>query len=472
MSNRRRALVVAAAGTVGSRAIWFAAIPIAARLFSPADVGAWPLVTAVPGLIAIFGTLRLDVAITVAHYTPRARVLVFASTGITLCICLITATAIIIFPDIIPLSAPENASRLILFAGPLYILFYNIGIILQAWLLRVKAFSAIAFANASNPIVTVASLILFAFVPGPSPQTFVGAYLLGLVASATALGTAALRNGLWPAAAVPSSRRVWNSIVLFRQYPFYTIPQSFTDIAGERLVQLWIAGAYSVDALGMFYLIRQILMSAMAALTAPVGQLLISDLARVTSAVERNTLVLAFFETAAAGAGLLVGLSFVTAPTAFLLLLGSNFSAAADYSFWLVLGLTMLLVTGWSDRLYYVLRRIDLLFSVSAAFALLMVFIILIAWALHLTLPTFVALYGIAYVIWAILYLSLTMVISDIRLFDATIVALYHVVGILVGAVVGAFTTAVFNELIASLAALLMVSAIGMTLVVRLLRRI
>src|SRR5581483_10149463 len=84
MSKPRRDLLFAGSGTVASRIAWFVAIPIVARLYSPTDVGAWPLVTAVAAIVAVFGTLRLDVAITIAHYTRRAQTLVFATIALTI----------------------------------------------------------------------------------------------------------------------------------------------------------------------------------------------------------------------------------------------------------------------------------------------------------------------------------------------------------------------------------------------------
>src|SRR6266576_3089418 len=99
MSNGRRDLVAAVTGAVGSRTIWLLAIPIVARLYSPADVGTWPLVTAVAAIIAVFGTLRFDIAITVAHYTPRARLLVLATIALTICIGALVAAAIAVLPE-------------------------------------------------------------------------------------------------------------------------------------------------------------------------------------------------------------------------------------------------------------------------------------------------------------------------------------------------------------------------------------
>jgi Polysaccharide biosynthesis protein len=175
--------------------------------------------------------------------------------------------------------------------------------------------------------------------------------------------------------------------VFYRAYPLYTAPQTLAIVGSERLVQLWIANAYSLDALGIFYFARQIFVSPILALTAPIGQLVFSHLSRMREQSEHRNFVVPFFETAAAAAGLMVG---------FGVFLGAKFAAAADYTPGLVLGTAMLIVIGWAERSFDVSRRPDLAFVMNLLHSLFIAIAILIAYVLGFEMTGFVFAWGIA----------------------------------------------------------------------------
>jgi O-antigen/teichoic acid export membrane protein len=437
MSSRKRDLAIAMLGTVGSRGIWLLAIPVVARLYSPGDVGTWPLVTAVAAIIAVFGTLRFDIAITVAHYTPRARILVFATIAMSAIGAIGIATLIAAFPAMAAVIIGVKTSPLVLFACPAYIVLYNISVVMQAWLLRSKAILAVAIANAANSFLTVAALALFAFVAGPSPGSFVAAYLVGLAGSALLFCIAALRSGLFAGRWSFSARAMWSSMKLFRQYPIFTIPQSLVDVGTERLVQLWIGGAYSVEALGAFYLIRQTLVSAVGGATGPIGQVVVANLARMPLQSDRRLLVTPLMEMMAGAAGLAIGFGFLVAPDAFSILLGPKFEHAAEYSAWLVLGVAVLLVAGWADRIYYVARRSSFSLGMSLVYAAIVLCSILAAYALRLDVGAFVAVYGTALFVGNSLYIWGGMLVLEFVIAEMALVAAFFTLGLAIGLSMG-----------------------------------
>src|SRR5262245_60414976 len=148
MPGRIRDLTIATAGTIGSRVAWFVALPLIARLYSPADVGAWPLISAVGAIIAMFGNLRCDLAIAFARNRARARTLAFMVSALTLVIAIMVSAVISIFPGATGQLLQLSDSRILLVC-PVYAVMFNASVILQAWLLREKQISAIALANAT-----------------------------------------------------------------------------------------------------------------------------------------------------------------------------------------------------------------------------------------------------------------------------------------------------------------------------------
>jgi O-antigen/teichoic acid export membrane protein len=472
MSDRTRHLATAALGTVASRLVWLIAIPVVARLYSPGDVGTWPLVTAVAAIIAVFGTLRFDIAITVAHYTPRARILVFATIAMSAIAAIGIATLIAVFPAMAAVIIGVKTSPLVLFACPAYIVLYNISVVMQAWLLRSKAILAVAIANAANSFLTVAALALFAFVAGPSPGSFVAAYLVGLAGSALLFCIAAIRSGLFAGRWSFSARAMWSSMKLFRQYPLFTIPQSLIDVGTERLVQLWIGAAYSVEALGAFYLIRQTLVSAVGGITGPIGQVAVANLARMPLQADRRLLVTPLMEMMAGTAGLTIGFGFIVAPEAFSILLGPKFEHAAEYSAWLVLGVAILLVAGWSDRVYYVARRSSFSLAMSIVYAAVVLCSIPAAYALGLDVAAFVAVYATALFVGNCLYVLGGMAVLEFAIASMAVVGALFAFGLVIGLLTGTLIAAAMGGLIGMLVGGAVITLICASLAVYSLKRI
>ncbi|WP_439600201.1 lipopolysaccharide biosynthesis protein [Devosia sp.] len=470
MSKSRRDLLVGGLGSMTSRLIWLLAVPVVARLYSPSDVGSWPLVTAVAAIVAVLGTLRLDVAITITHYTPRAQTLVFFTSALTLSVAMAIAFLIAFFPTISSQVVGVEGGGPILYACPLFIVFTNLTVILQAWLLRSKSIAAITIANASTPLVTVGALIGFGFAFGANAGSFVAAYLCGLMAPFAAMFYAAMRTGLFKRPISLSVGSIWSSIRIYKAYPIYSVPLSLVAVGSERLVQLWMASAYSLEALGVLFLVRQILSSPISALTTPLQQVVFANLARIPNPAQRIAFVLPILETAMALAGIAIGLGWVLVPIIIPVLLGDRFAMAADYSHWLVLGMALLLVSTWIDRLYDVARRVALSTYTNMAYYGLVVASVAVAYVMKLPVDDFVALYSLALFIGNAVFILVALKSAS---FSGRDIGLAFVWLFAAGAAslgVAATTNLQFGGLVAIAASAVIAGPIGAALVVRLLR--
>jgi O-antigen/teichoic acid export membrane protein len=309
-------------------------------------------------------------------------------------------------------------------------------------------------------------------VPGASPVAFVGAYLLGLASATTFFAVIAVRRGLLRQPFLPSLRMMQRSMLFFGEYPLFTIPQSLVEVANERAVQLWIATAYSVETLGIFYLVRQTLVSAVGAFNAPIGQVVIANLTRIRKNPKRRAFIWPFFEVTAGIAGLMVGVGFVVAPIVFPIVLGSKFAAAAEYSPWLVAGIAALILSGWTDRIYYVGRRVGLAFGMNAIFTSLIVLSIVIAYSLHLGVERFVAAYGIALFFGNVLYAMIAILVIGFGATEIGIWLLCLLAGMVVGFAVGALANNFIGGIAGTIAAGAVITPISIGLVLRLLRKL
>ncbi len=470
MSKSGRDLLVGGIGSVTSRLIWLAAVPVVARLYSPSDVGSWPLVTALPAIVAVLGTLRLDLAITITHYTRRAQTLVFATSVLTLTVALVMALLISLFPAVSSQVMGVEGNGLILYACPLFIVFTNLTTILQAWLLRSKSIAAITIANASAPLVTVAALLVFGFVFGASAGSFVAAYLCGLMAPLVNMAYASVRNGLFKGPIALSSGAVWSSIRLYRAYPIYTVPLSLVAVGSERLVQLWIASAYSLEALGVFFLVRQVLLSPIYAATAPLQQVVFANLARIPSLAERRAFIRPILETAMAFAGIAIGLGFTLVPVLIPALLGERFAAAADFSHWIMLGISLLVVTIWTARLYDVARRIPLSSYMNIAYYGLVVVSVIVAYLLKLQLHDFVALYGVALFVGYAIFILVALKVASFSWGNVGLAFVWMFAAIAANLGLAAAADALFGGLAAVVVSTALAGSAVVALTVRLLR--
>jgi len=470
MSKSRRDLLVGGVGSVSSRLVWLVAVPLVARLYSPSDVGSWPLVTALAAIVAVLGTLRLDASITIAHYTRRAQTLVFATSILTLTVALVIALLITFLPAVSSQVMGVDAGGPILYACPLFIVFTNLTTILQAWLLRSKSIAAITVANASTPLVTVGALILFGFVFGASAGSFVAAYLVGLMAPLSVMSYAAVRTGLFKGPVSLSFRSVKSSIKVYRAYPIYTVPLSLVAVGSERVVQLWMANAYSVEALGVFFLVRQVLLSPIYAATAPLQQVVFANLARIPSPAERRTFILPILETGMALAGIAIGLGFILVPGLLPILLGERFATAADFSQWIVLGIALLVVSVWTDRFYDVARRVALSSYMNIAYYALVIVAVAFAYAFKLPLADFVALYGVVLFAGNVIFIVVALKVASFSWGDIGVAFTWLFVAVAMNLGLAVSTNVLFGGLAAFVISAAIVGPVGIALLVRLLR--
>ena len=235
---------------------------------------------------------------------------------------------------------------------------------------------------------------------------------------------------------------------------------------------MWIGAAYSVEALGAFYLIRQTLVSAVGGISGPIGQVVVANLARMPLASDRRLLVKPLMEMMAGTAGLTIGFGFIVAPQAFSILLGPKFAHAAEYSAWLVLGVAILLVAGWTDRIYYVARRSSFSLGMSIVYAAVVLCSIAAAHTLGLDVAGFVAVYGTVLFVGNSLYIWGGMAVLEFAIANMAMVAAFFAFGLVIGLLTGALVTAAIGGLIGMIVGGIVIAVISGSLAVYSLKRI
>lgn len=250
-------------GAVLSRALLIAALPIITRQFSAEQIGLWPVILSLATMIAPFATLRLEIAVPMAN-RPAARVLMRFMGQVTLALAFLTAVLLVAFPASLRyLTGADIAlgERLMI---PVQLMSSAALVIVSAWLIRKRAFAALALSNLGTAVTTVFLLILLPRIFGAT--TFV---LLFSVVSGHLCGTMIatmfarrLRDGTFSLRA--HSRRLCAVLRRYAQYPRYALPYSLSAVLVERGLPLVISAFFGLASVGGYFLLRQ-------ALFAPVG---------------------------------------------------------------------------------------------------------------------------------------------------------------------------------------------------------
>ena len=254
------AVVTTLAAIVG-RAIALVNLVVTMRLF-PADVyGLWVLVLTFANFVSPLATLRLEVPLVMAR-TERMTIgitSIIASCTAVVAALLIAFSCLASSQLINALSGlPNDQSALMLLVAPALLL-----LIAQQWvqssLMRVRKFRLLGLINV---IIPVLSLFLTVALPHVFPVSASLAAAIFLISTGfgvlLALPSLKVDQGIFrPLVDRYKLARV--AFGRFSTYPKYTLPFSLSFSFTERITQLVLAHAYSVEILASYFVARQML---------------------------------------------------------------------------------------------------------------------------------------------------------------------------------------------------------------------
>lgn len=259
-------------GTVIAQLINLATMPILTRLYDPLAFGFLTLLVSVVGIIAPIAALRLESALLLPD-SPR---LASAILGLALGTCVLSSgltTAVLqvlfsvgLFPDLAAL--PGYA----LWAGLLILLTSAFSVISQ-FVLRNRAYSAVARRNIYQTTATSISQVALSRVPGGGLGLIVG-YTLGRIVGIVPLAVVA-RRSLEPFG-VSDVRRVAKD---YWRFPALFAPATALNSIGLAAPALFVGLWYSVADAGQWSVANQILALPIVLIATAAGQIIEAEIA-------------------------------------------------------------------------------------------------------------------------------------------------------------------------------------------------
>lgn len=346
------------AGNSLARAITFASMAFVTRIYAPADLGIWAIVFTMAGFLLPLATLRYEVAVVIAPTRRMAAALVLVIGAGSLAVAAAVAMSMLVAPHqlVEAVSGLSTDKQGLLSLVPFVLALLAGQAMLQAWLTRARKFGALSLAQLVQAIVTAAATLLLPLVAGASGATAAAGAMLGLavalVVTAGFCGTEILAFVDRRLSCVARS-----AILRFKVYPLYLVPYTLSAGLSERVIQVVLASAYSLSALGAFYVARQLVMALARLVVEPLRQVNFAHSAgqghatQTKDRVGRILRLLIHAQSACLAFALFWLTPIVTALT------GASWARLGDFAWWILFPASSYLLIGWLDRMLDVLGR-------------------------------------------------------------------------------------------------------------------
>jgi O-antigen/teichoic acid export membrane protein len=328
-----RAVGVLVGGTGLAQAILALALPIATRLYTPADFGALSVFTGLVTIISVAACLRFEIAIPLPKREIFARNLLVLSLGCAAAVAAALGVIVALFAPV--LAAWLNQPRLApyLWLVPFGVLLAAVMSALQFWYARKQSFVTIARARIGQSIAAAVTQLGCGWA-GIAPAGLLLGQLLNSGMACVTLGYRVLRSErtLRHSVSLPRMRAV------FRQYdrfPKFSTLEAVSNAAQAYLPLIMIAALVSGQEAGYLGLAMYAVQAPMTLLGGAVSQVYLSRAAH-----EHRAQRLATFTTEVFGRLLRIGVgpivfAGIVASNAFAIVFGQDWRRAGDLVVWM-----------------------------------------------------------------------------------------------------------------------------------------
>jgi O-antigen/teichoic acid export membrane protein len=267
-------------GTTLAQVIPAAASPIIARLFTPADIGAFAFVVAVFGVLTPIACLRYDVAIVLPEDDEEATHLTALCFLISTGVALLSLVALLMIWHLHTWTEVRTAAPLLLTMLPLGIVLLSFQLVAQSWSLRVHSYQIQSRAVIAQALLTIVAQLSLILVVGGSAYALVMGTLVGYFALAVAY-LPILRDPVFPfMRKYFSLAGVSRAARTYARFPIYTGPYAFLGQMSVRIVVLALAAFTSARIVGQYAVAQRVIFLPVATLMAAASQIFYSRAAR------------------------------------------------------------------------------------------------------------------------------------------------------------------------------------------------
>jgi O-antigen/teichoic acid export membrane protein len=346
------------------------ASPLIARLFTPADIGAFAFVVAVLGVIMPLACLRYDVAIVLPEDDEEAAHLTALCFLVGAAAALLSVVPLLIIWHAGSWPAVRTATPLLLTMLPVGIFLLSFQLVAQSWSLRTHSYPVQSRALIAQALVTVVAQIALIVVVGDSAYALVLGTLVGYLALVLVY-MPVLRN------VFPHVREYFSRAAVIRvartyaRFPLITGPYAFLGQMSVRVVVLALALFTSARIVGEYAVAQRVIFLPVATLMGAASQIFYSRAARRLDDPRMPHMV----HTALLVGPLIVGPFFVLlmlyAEPAFGIVFGQPWRPAGHFAAILAVPSMVKTLTAWLDRTFDIRGRQGLPLVLEAAYVVI-----------------------------------------------------------------------------------------------------
>ena len=329
----RRSVMVLVGGTAFGHIITALALPVATRLYSPADFSALAVFASVVSIVSVAACLRFDIAIPVSTSDDEAASLLVLSLLSAACISLIVGVTLASFPATMIESLGLAAIDSYLWLLPLGIFLAAAYSALQGWFVRKSGFGLIARCRVIQSTSMVAGQIGFG-VSGIAPLGLLIGHSLNTAFGCLVLGRQVLLEASDLFAQI---NRASLCLVLYKfsRFPKFSTLEALCNSAAIQLPVIMIAALALGPEAGYLTLAMSIMQAPTALIGNAIGQVYLS---RAPEEYRNGNLSHFTSETLAGlskvGIGPLIFVA-ILAPDGFSLVFGENWRRAGEMLAWM-----------------------------------------------------------------------------------------------------------------------------------------
>jgi O-antigen/teichoic acid export membrane protein len=274
-----RNVAVLVAGTAGGQAVVLLASPALTRLYTPADFGYLSVFVALMALVVVIGSLRYEIAVSVAT-TDEEAVNVLAL-SLVLAVLMSAASALLLAWLHRPLLALLHAEPLapFLWLLPLSILGGAVYQALSYWAIRKEKFGPLGGSTVARAVIQVGFQLVLGALGAGTPG-LLGGDAVGRLGSAVPLGRLAWRHRRGQPRSV-SLRGMWMEAKRHRRYPAFSAVGAVLSTASLQIPALLFVALYDARIAGLIALAQRVIGAPVTLLGKSVSQVYVGQAARL-----------------------------------------------------------------------------------------------------------------------------------------------------------------------------------------------
>lgn len=274
-SAARRGIVAIMLGTVAGQVLAVLVSPVLSRMYTPADFGAFSVVSACAVTVGTVTALRYELAVPLPEDETDGKALVALGAFWCLVTGLILTIAAWLWRTELAAIFKQPELRQWLVAAPIIAAVLGLFRLMNQWALRQGRFAATARRNMVQSIVTVVVQLL----GGWRSAGAIG--LIGGLGAGQGIGAISMFAGAGLLKSpVPDAAAVRRVAVRYRRFPALLAPSGLMNAAGVYVPLLLVSALYGPAAAGWLGFTQRILSLPITLIGQSVAQVYLSELAR------------------------------------------------------------------------------------------------------------------------------------------------------------------------------------------------